>query len=114
VEDDSVLKSVVPVRDAFEHFDEGLDVATRPEVMCVVDRYISNRTMIVTASHEQGVTLGLRCYQAGWGVLFHNENELDLFAVDETLFDLRERIELAKPSIEARIEGRPLMVVGGW
>ncbi len=112
IPDDSPLLTVSKVRDSFEHFDERLDIATRPGVISVSDWYISDSTMMRSATFGDAIALGLRCYVPSAGLLYYDDEPLDLFVLDDALYDLRDKIGEARRQAQGRPDGAVLFRTG--
>jgi hypothetical protein len=107
VPDDSPLLRVHGVRNAFEHFDAGIDCAVRPEVFCVSDWYVSDSELAASAESDDGaVALALRSFAVTAGLLRYDDEVLDIFELDEALQLLRVAVASVRPQLSAEIVGR--------
>ncbi|MFG1659596.1 hypothetical protein ACGFIY_23995 [Micromonospora chersina] len=108
IEDSSPLFSVTEVRNAFEHYDERLDEHLVGGVTCISDWYISDGTALVTppTANGQPQAVGLRVFYPDGGLLYFDNQALDLFALDIALLDLRNQIAAKRTELAAAISGR--------
>ena len=106
VPETSPLLKVTEVRNALEHFDEHLDIATGPDVFSVSDWYIGTNMVVRSADYGKDRSLGLRTYCPILGKVLHDGKELDLFALDQAMYQLRQSIAEMTPILTGRIKGR--------
>lgn len=78
---------VSAVRDPLEHFDERLDNVILDEVVSVSDRYVSRGLIGQTVTHDAMTTRLLRVFVAPAGLLFYDDQPLDLYALDHVLLE---------------------------
>lgn len=105
---ESPIYAVRDVRDAMEHFDERLDrIVNTGDEASVSDWYLSNGMLSVTVKTEDPLRtpLGLRAFLPTAGMLFFNDQPLNMFQLDLDMFALRNNIVEARTELEPRLKG---------
>lgn len=109
IPDDSTIFSVAAIRNSFEHFDERVDERMTAGAVCVSDWYISDGLAAVTSTDGQPPTgVGLRVFYPTGGLLFFDNEFLDLYAIDIELLNIRISAKTTMERLKERIKGRGL------
>lgn len=101
---------VSAVRHDLEHVDERLDEVWLRGYASASDWYISGSCVVMqTPPPESGsevATVGLRVFVASNGLLFFDQNFLDMYALDAALLSIRNSVPEALAKLDARGGGR--------
>ena len=103
VPDGAPFLAVSSLRNSFEHIDERLDALMRPSVASVADWYISDGLIMETASEAEVSGYALRVYMPARGILYFDQQTLNLYALDIGMLDLRRAIEQVGPEVRAAV-----------
>lgn len=95
--------AVADVRHPLEHFDERLDEVIMRGVVGVSDWYVSHGLIAQSVGGgKHPPAAGLRVFVAPAGLLMFDDKQLDLFALDFALMELRGQIESARARLDER------------
>lgn len=89
VAEDSPILAVAGVRNSYEHIDERIDVLTAGEAASITDWAISDGLGLSTIRGEPGVHHRLRVFYPAGGVLFYDDQLIDLYHLDIEMLALR-------------------------
>lgn len=87
--DDHPILTVAGVRDSYEHIDERIDALTISGAASITDWVISDGLGFSTIPNKERVHHRLRVFYPGGGVLFYDDQLIDLYALDIELMALR-------------------------
>jgi hypothetical protein len=117
-EPDWPVYRVAAVRDSLEHVDERLDRAVRSdEIDSISDWYLSSGSLLLTpegSGTTPGSLAGLRTFVVPAGILFFDRTQLDMFALDVEMLNLRNNAKQALADEAPQFTGRLLYGGGRW
>lgn len=98
VEDNDFILHVTKVRNAFEHYDEHIDSRFADGVTCFADWYITDKHALITppSPNQASRAVGMRVFYPAGGMLYFEQDELDLFELDLELIEMKKRIKKIK------------------
>ena len=106
--DDSFILKVDAVRNAFEHYDEHIDSRFVGGAYSLTDWYITDGHAFKTPPKfgaQPAGAVGMRVFFPAGGMLYFDDEELDLFELELDLLEIRRLIPLKLEELSAQFKG---------